>query len=945
MGQFTHDGVIYEELPSGQVRVVGFASQPAGGGNGYVVPPNPILARRQSEKDARDADASRRDNIRTQIAINNQDKPADGYRWVDAQHSKQEIIPGGPADPNKVAGLTPAQRLDLKKGYDSLSNLTAGIQKLKDQYQASFKGKDAKEYLPSTLRPSNGVFNDTSGALSAYVATALGLSGQQFNTPAEQQLFIGSILPRAGDTDAQIENKLQWLDDLATRARSSAESQLGIATPPAVGGGGLPGNGAAANQPGLTPSGGGERTFYTERDQALSREVKDAFAKGASREQIDAIAVKYGMGRYGEDLDRAIEHRNRTGSSLLSVVPQATGHEETGVSGKIADAVGSNYGSFAAGVGNAVTIGQLGNIAKMTGGSSAGTDLAMDLTQRNVVPYMLGEVAGSVLPTVGATRGLRSGAELVENPFIRSAMAHPAAGGVMYGAGYGASTSDDPLKGGLIGAGLGLAGHYAGAKIGSAAAAVRKPTVAEALTGGEAATLNAVNKTGRDAVIDALTQAADLNVPANLADVSPDVNSLTGAAIRRSPAAAGLARDTLLPRGRGQYDRMVSAVGRDLGPVENIPQRSEELIQTARTQAGPLYDTAYAAPGAGAIHPQIEPLLSRPSIRSALARARTIAAEEGRDPAALGFDLDAEGNTILTRVPSWQTLDYAKRGIDDVLEGFRDKTTGRLHLDEHGKAIDNTRRELLSLVDEANPDYAAARAAYAGPASEREALRMGQDAASLSPDQLVVNANRATPTQLEQMRLGFQSQLAENAGKLRYSTNPFESVLGTPAMEQRLSTLYGDTSEVARLLSQRDLETRLAASSNRLIGNSMTAERQIADEAFGPNPIIEGALHAGAAVATHGGSIPGTAARLVGTGIKDRVALGLGQRAVQKADEIAPITLDTDPRQTIARLLALEQKQQDYDVARALIQGSGAKWGGRVGSPVAAALIPYAAAD
>src|SRR3546814_5784676 len=75
---------------------------------------------------------------------------------------------------------------------------------------------------------ANGVFNDTSGSLSAYVAAALGLSGQQFNTPAEQQLFIGSILPKSGDTDAQIENKLGRLEELLNNADHTSANLLGI---------------------------------------------------------------------------------------------------------------------------------------------------------------------------------------------------------------------------------------------------------------------------------------------------------------------------------------------------------------------------------------------------------------------------------------------------------------------------------------------------------------------------------------------------------------------------------------------------------------------------------------------------------------------------------------------------------------------------------------------
>lgn len=709
---------------------------------------------------------------------------------------------------------------------------------------------------------------------------------------------------------------------------------------------------AGGSGPASAPDGGGSykndpsgnRTFLTARDKAFTAEAQAAFRKGASRDQLNTIATKYGAEPFGADLDQALDARAR-GVKNISFASTATGREEVGlIGGLVAPVADSGFGSFAIGAGNAATFGQLGNIAELTGSSEGGTKVALDMAKRNAVPYVLGEVAGSIAPTMGLARGMGAAAQFVSNPVARALIANPITSDALYGAAYVAGSADNAWQGGVVGGGIGAAGSFVGGKIGRSVASLLAPS-ASVVNAGERAVMAAVDRTGRDTVVDALGRARDLGVPATLADVSPEVGSLTGAAIRRSPTVAGQARETLVPRGRGQYDRFVGAVERDLGPVQNIPQRSEDLIQQARTDAGPLYDTAYAAPGAGAIHPQIEGLLNRPSMRGALARARSIAAEEGRDPSSLGFTFDNEGNTVLLQVPSWQTLDYAKRGMDDVLEGFRDKTTGRLHLDEQGRAIDATRRQFLSTVDQVNPAYGEARAAYAGPATERDALRMGQDAATLSPDQLGVNVGNATPTQVEQMRLGFQSQLAENAGRLRYSSNPFESVLGTPAMEQRLGTLYPEGGDnVARLLSQSEMERQMAASSNRLIGNSMTAERQTADQAFQGGDWLGPAAEVGANVLL--GQVPiGTAIRAgASQRARDAITLGLGSRATAKAEQIAPIALTPEPAATIAQLLSLDQRRLANRAASMALEERGQRYGSNAGSSVAAALIPYAAA-
>ena len=102
MGRFTHDGVIYDELPDGNVRVVGYERQ-APRMQGLVVPPNPVIAARQDEEDERKRRQDRREQERLDAMLADRDKPSPGYRWVDSQHTRQEIIPGGPADTGTVA--------------------------------------------------------------------------------------------------------------------------------------------------------------------------------------------------------------------------------------------------------------------------------------------------------------------------------------------------------------------------------------------------------------------------------------------------------------------------------------------------------------------------------------------------------------------------------------------------------------------------------------------------------------------------------------------------------------------------------------------------------------------------------------------------------------------------------------------------------------------------
>lgn len=856
------------------------------------------------------------------------------------------------------AALTAEERGKALNQYGSLVNLADGVNDLRRQFETNFKGwnpLEAIDTLPGgqVFGDQGRIFNDTSNSLTAYIATALGLSGQQFNTPAEQQLFINGILPKAGDTDGQIQAKLDRLDRLIGNARDKGRTTLGytddndplLANPAfgeflnRTGGGG----GGAPPPPPPTAAGSGA----TQQSLPIPAEMQQAHTQYLA--QNWGRITPEGYSAFRAQLDRQYGFEPNTEAYLafapklndmaakgaspnqLGAIP-AVNAELSGVDRFRNDLVSNPVGAFMASAGNAGGFG----IPSLALG-----DQIDALREANPVASTLGEFAGSVTGTMGAGSMLSAASGRVGNAKIAELLANPISADTAYGLAYGATQNENPWAGAAAGAGAAFGGSVVGRAIGRALpgmTGVRRE--ADQLGRGERRVLDAVNRTGQDPVLAALAEAEQLGVPASLADVSAEVNSLTGAALRRSPSASGAARDTLAERSRGQYDRFVGAVQRDLGPVESIPQRSEDLIGQARAAARPLYDAAYAAPGASVI--ELGDLMARPSMSRALANARRIAAEEGRDPNQLGFVIDDAGNVTMTQQPSWQTLDYIKRGLDDVLEGYRDKTSGRLVLDTEGRAVNDTLREFLGRVDSMNPEYAAARASYAGPAAEREALQRGMQAISMSPDQLAVAVRSASPAQRDQMQLGFQSALAENAGKLRYSTNPFESVLGTPAMEQRLSTLYDSDANIARLLLQRDLEREVAASTNRLVGNSMTAERQIADQAFDQSSLA-GDIATGTVEMALTGAPVVTAARSgigrgLGNAVRDWRALGLGRAATQTADEIAPIALNTNPTAAAAQLRSMAERDAAYQAIVQNLLETAATRGGHAGAGVSSTI-------
>jgi hypothetical protein len=806
-----------------------------------------------------------------------------------------------------------------------------------EEWQNNIDSSDSPEQLHATITQATDLLRSRLEAMNDQYGRGMGKSGDpiQLLSPHAQQIY-NKITTSPG---------LGLGDDKTPPAYSAG----------AAGGGPQNGGGGTGSSPPPPPVGSPDSSLRaapsgsTQASTPIPQAMQEEYAQWMGQNSRDLDPARYADFRASLDekygfpvtLDQhtkykqwATENRDVAARGGVSFQLPSPNRQLSDWEQFRNNAVNNPAGAFVANMGNA---GGFGIPDVLAGGKLEA------LREANPVSSTLGEMAGGITGTLTAGAGLSAASRAVSNPVARALLSSPLAADMTYGGVYGATQADDPLYGAVTGAGGALVGNMVVRQVGKLVPRLFGRVPVDPLNRGERAVLNAAERTGIDPVVAALSQSSDLGIPATLADASMDINSLTGAAIRRSPQAASLARDTLGARSRGQYDWFVGAVERDLGPVTNIPQRSEDLIARARTQAGPLYDAAYAAPGASVI--DLSDLLTRPSMSRALTNARRIAQEEGRDPDALGIVLGPDGATTV-RQPSWQTLDYVKRGMDDVLEGYRDPTTGRLNLNTEGRAVNDTLHDFLQRVDRMNPDYAAARSAYAGPAAERDALARGQQAISMSPDQLSVNFNRATPEQQAQMRLGAQSQLVENAGRLRNRTNPFDSTLGTPAMEQRLTTLYGndDDANIARLLLHRDTERDIAASSNRLIGNSMTAERNVADDAFGNGGGLgDAAIEVGANLAL--GQVPiGTAVRgLLSNGLRDQLKLGVGRRGRDLADEIAPLALDTDTQGAVARLLSMQQRSQARDAILDSLMQTAALRGGHIGagtgSAVAAALM------
>lgn len=548
------------------------------------------------------------------------------------------------------------------------------------------------------------------------------------------------------------------------------------------------------------------------------------------------------------------------------------------------------------------------------------------------------ELAGGLLgglPKAGA------GALLTIGNAVKRGASIGALGGAVGGFGSGNGAVDSLIKagvGGVAGAALGTAipvgANLISNRVSGVGRLVGRDTdgLARQIVG---ETLQADNATpaqlGRR-----LIDASERGTPLALADTGENVRGLLASVSRRPGPARPLARDMVEARQAEQSGRVLSAIDSNLGPIRGVRQQSDELMQQARTAAAPLYDEFRA--GAGRTSPELEAILDTPAGRQALGKARTIAANERRDPNAMGFDLNEQGEVTLNSVPSPETLDYVKRGLDDILEDARDPVTRQINYTPSLRAIEDVRKSLVREADNLHPAYAEARAAFAGPASAEEALQLGRKSLTASAEDIEAATSRMGDAEREQFALGFRAAMADNIGRATDGASQTQRLLGTRRKRQALASVFGGEEDFNRFLATMADERATNETYRSVMTGSQTAERQLADQQTSDGGLIESAT----GTALRGVSEP---IGLLGDALKslgEVSRFGAGEAGDRTRESIAALLTETDPNvlEGLAKAIkdaTTRQRLRTRNINRAtgkLGAGVGGFTGNQIGSNV-----------
>lgn len=473
-----------------------------------------------------------------------------------------------------------------------------------------------------------------------------------------------------------------------------------------------------------------------------------------------------------------------------------------------------------------------------------------EFRQKEPALSIASEIAGSVVPGLGAARLVTSGAKGAR---IAGRIAASGAGaGALAGAGAGEGGPGGRILPAAAGAATGAALGYVGGKAidGAQRLLPKAKGVITRIAGGVAAdatdvapthgarkVLSALENSGKS--VDDLANAAADSPETMVVDVLGKPGARQARGIRTLGGKPGEAiEETMANRQQGQQGRIVKRIYGTRG-AEDVFKTADELAEQQAVAAKPLYDAAHAH---GAVDDEaINKILANSEVgklwRDAekIAQQEALASELGGDPSGYvmptiesitkkaGPLVDASGANIAQEVvskkavPDVKALDYLKQAMDDKVEALAAQPNAR-------RAMMNLRERLLNRMDEIVPNYNAARKVYAGKARLREALENGKDAfrSDMDPREITRVMQDMSGSERELYQRGAIDALrtrVENLGDNRNAAALFNNT----GFRKRITAVYGK--EADDVLKTLAAEMKMAETGNFIRGGSNTADK------------------------------------------------------------------------------------------------------------------------
>lgn len=577
-----------------------------------------------------------------------------------------------------------------------------------------------------------------------------------------------------------------------------------------------------------------------------------------------------------EDAKRLAEMAAEAKPSLLG---RAARFADDAVRSIASGAVGTFADEFAAGMSSLTGIG-----GQTKGGY--GAQLEAERARDKEIPAAIaipGQIAGGVATTflapVKAAAGAVMGAKAVP-AWMRAAGLGGAYGGV-YGAGSAEGDLTDRALGAAEGAGFGaLAGGatYPVVKGAQAMAGKLKQGIQSRFAPEGAAKTQMRQALERDEMTPAKVEARlrQLGPQATLADAGGEnLRGLARAAAGTPGPAKNRASIVLNQRAEREAERIGSALGK-LKPTD-YSAAEEQFVENLRSRASPFYREAYKTHQQIA-SPMVDKILDTPAGKDALGRAvkkmqndMTLVGQTDpeltaalREAVELG-QAEAVTGSGVARGLKLRTLDYVKRGLDDMIGAA--KQAGEK---DDFRILTGLKNSLLKELDTATGGekslYAKARKLYSDDAQVLGALENGRDFLKLDREVIRREMGKLSDSAKEAYRSGAVRSLMDKVEMTADTASAARRIFGNSAMRGKIRELFPDEKSYNEFARAMIAEGQFNKTKNFVLGGSPTSPRSEELES-----LKTGAGNLGAII---GSAIPGGHA-LVRSGIGRRITESL----------------------------------------------------------------------
>ncbi len=349
-------------------------------------------------------------------------------------------------------------------------------------------------------------------------------------------------------------------------------------------------------------------------------------------------------------------------------------------------------------------------------------------------------------------------------------------------------------------------------------------------------------------VLNMISRDAELGVPTTVANVNEKTlrlaDSLNTAGRGDVPE---IIQDKLVDVQSSSRDRVIKQTTDALGEGKFYDQQ-DALITNLRSGANKAYDEAYQF---GKVDdPRILNLLkNNPNFKEAFKRAQIIAQNEADADILAGGDGSAfklipyeivtkGGKPSINMLPDVRTLDYIKRGLDDLIrKGF----DGTGMAPAQANSLKKLKNEFVNVLDEVTEvdgvsAYANARKVYAGDMEVIEALDNGfANFGKMAPEEVSKAFENMSEGEAQAFLTGASRNLLDKLTKSSNNANYAQRIIGSPDMRKKIQMLFPAAGEEGLALYEAALlrEAQLFKEIGRITGGSPTAQREAGKAAIG----------------------------------------------------------------------------------------------------------------